>query len=258
MKNEKILNALDKVDEKFITASSPENTKKTKRSKVNVWVKWGAVAACLCLVAGIGVMNIDRGLSGGISESGAGVPQHGGTVPEGVDPVVASLAVIPAGVDLLDVADATSVSISEENARAVETLGNYIPNTLPEGCQYGAAGYYETTMKDGTRYHMLRITYDRGQSLVQVPKTENEENASETENVQKASEIVGDTAFLWMVWGHRPDTKLPVYQPEEVTVSLIEQQEGRVFYIDYEGVYVGVEQIDVSAEELLAVIESVK
>ena len=258
MKNEKLLNALEKVDEKFITASSPENTKKTKNAKINAWVKWGAVAACLCLVVGIGVMNIDRGLSGGIPESGGGVPQHGGTVPEGVDPIVASLAVIPAGVDLLDVADATSVSISEENARAVETLGNYIPNTLPEGCQYGAAGYYETTMKDGTRYHMLRITYDRGQSAVPVPKTENEESASETENVQKASEITGDTAFLWMVWGHRPDTDLPVYQPEEVTVSLIEQQEGRVFYINYDGVYVGIEQISVSAEELYAVIESIK
>lgn len=251
MKNEKILNALDKVDERFITASSPENTKKTKNAKVNAWVKWGAAAACLCLVVGIGVMNINRGLSGGISESGGGAPQHGGTVPEGVNPVVASLAVIPAGVDLLDVADATSVSISEEEARTVETLGSFIPNTLPEGCQYGAAGYYETTMKDGTRYHMLRITYDRGQSSVLVPETENEESAC-------ASEIAGDTAFLWMVLGHRLDTELPVYQPEEITVSLIEQQEGRVFYINYDGVYVGVEQISVSAEELLAVIESVK
>ena len=33
MKNEKLLNALEKVDEKFITASSPENTKKTKNAK---------------------------------------------------------------------------------------------------------------------------------------------------------------------------------------------------------------------------------
>ena len=104
MKNEKILNALDKVDEKFITASSPENTKKTKTSPKKAWVKWGVAAACLCLVAGIGVMNIDHGLSDGIPESGGGAPQLGGTVPEGVDPVVASLAVIPAGVDLLDVA----------------------------------------------------------------------------------------------------------------------------------------------------------
>ena len=249
MKNEKILNALDKVDEKFITASSPENTKKMKTSPKKAWVKWGVAAACLCLVAGIGVMNIDQGLSDGIPESGGGAPQLGGTVPEGVDPVVASLAVIPAGVDLLDVADATSVSIGEGDARAVETLGSFIPNILPEGCQYGVAGYYETTMKDGTRYHMLRITYDRGQSAVPIPKTENEESASE---------ITGDTAFLWMVWGHRPDTDLPIYQPEEISASLIEKQEGRVFYINYDGIYVGMEQISVSAEELYAVIESIE
>lgn len=254
MTQEKLYDVLGEINENYVEkALEPK-----KRTQGKSWVKWGAVAACLCLVAGIGVMNIDRGLSGGISEQGGGAPQHGGTMPEGVDPVVATLAVIPAGVDLLDVADATYVSISEENARAVETLGSYIPNTLLEGCQYGAVGYYETTMKDGTRYHMLRITYDRGQSAVPVPKTENEESASETENEQKASEIAGDTAFLWMVWGHRPDTDLPVYKPEEVTVSLIEQQEGRVFYIDYDGIYVGIEQISVSAEELYAVIKSIE
>ena len=253
MNRKDLYQSMNQIDDDIL-----ERSEVRKKKKSSVWMKWGAVAACLCLVVGIGVMNIDRGLSGGIPESGGGAPQHGGTVPEGVDPVVASLAVIPAGVDLLDVADATSVSISEEDARAVETLGSFIPNTLPEECQYGAAGYYETTMKDGTRYHMLRITYDRGQSAVPVPKSENEESASETENVQKASEIAGDTAFLWMVWGHRPDTDLSVYQPEEITVSLIEQQEGRVFYINYDGVYVGIEQISVSAEELFAVIETIE
>ena len=253
MNRKDLYQSMNQIDDDIL-----ERSEMRKKKKSSVWMKWGAVAACLCLVVGIGVMSIDRGISGGTPESGGGAPQLGGTVPEGVDPVVASLAVIPAGVDMLDVANATTVSISEEDARAVETLGSFIPNALPEGCQYGAAGYYETTLKDGTRYHMLRITYDRGQSAVPVPKTENGESASETESEQKASEFAGDTAFLWMVWGHRPDTDLPVYQPEEVTVSLIEQQEGRVFYINYDGVYVGIEQICVSAEELLAVIESVK
>ncbi len=232
-----------------ILERSEQNVKKSSFA----WMKWGAVAACLCLVAGIGVMNIDRGLSGKDSEQGSGVGGDlggvDGTIPEGVDPVVASLAVLPSDVDLLDVADATSVSISEEDARAVETLGDYIPNTLPAGCQYGVAGYYETTMKDGSGYHMLRITYNRGLASVSIPNTENE---------QSASEMLGDTAFLWMVWGHRPDTDLPVYQPEEITVSLIEQQDGRVFYVDYDGIYVGVEQISVSAGELFAVIESIE
>lgn len=232
-----------------ILERSEQNVKKSSFT----WMKWGAVAACLCLVAGIGVINIDRGLSGKDSEQGSGVGidmgGYVGAVPEGVDPVVASLAVLPAGVDLLDVADATSVSISEEDARAVETLGNYIPNALPAGCQYGVAGYYETTMKDGTGYHMLRITYNRGLASVSIPNIENE---------QSASEMLGDTAFLWMVWGHRPDTELSVYQPEEISASIIEKQEGGVFYIDYDGVYVGVSQMSISTEELLAVIESIE
>lgn len=237
-----------------------ERSEKNVKKNGFAWVKWGAVAACLCIVAAMGFMNMNRGLSDVGSEQGKGAGSeqgsvagndmggNDGVVPEGVDPIVASLAVRPAGVDLREVADATSVSISEEDARAVETLGDYIPNTLPEGCQYGTAGYYETTMKDGTRYHMLRITYDRGQISVPVPNTENE---------QKAFESAGDTAFLWMVWGHRPDTDLPVYQPEEVTVSLIEQQDGRLFYVDYGGIYVGVEQININTEELFAVIESI-
>ena len=226
------------------------------RKKKSGWLRWGAMAACLCLViTGVALWG-NLGQQGKIPEAGAGVggEEPGGMWPEGVDPVIASLAVIPAGVDLLDVADATSVSISEEDARAVEGLGAYIPSALPEGCYYGPAGYYETIMKDGTRYHMLRVTYESGEASVPAPEPE---NADETENAQMASATTGSTAFLWMVWGHRPDTDLPVYQPEELSASLIEQQEGRVFYIDYGGIYVGIGQSEISAEDLLAVIESI-
>ena len=78
---------------------------------------------------------------------------------------------------------------------------------------------------------MLRVTYESGEASVPAPVPE---------NAQMASATTGSTAFLWMVWGHRPNTDLPVYQPEEISASLIEQQEGRVFYIDYDGIYVGV------------------
>ena len=60
-----------------------------------------------------------------------------------------------------------------------------------------------------------------------------------------------------MVWGHRPDTDRPMYQPEDVSVSFIDQQGGSLFYIDYDGIYVGIERLDISAEELFAVIESI-
>lgn len=243
MKTPKMVEAMSYIDDDLVSGA----INSTKRKKAG-WMKWGAMAACLCLViAGAVMWTHNPGLSGNPPHSAAG-PELGGTVPEGVDPVMASVAIIPAGADLLDVADATSVSINEEDARAVEDLGVYIPNTLPEGCRYGKAAYSETTMKDGTRYHMIRVTYESGEASVPAPVPENAETASE---------MTGSTAFLWMVWGHRPDTDLPVYQPEEVSASLIEQQEGRVFYIDYDGIYVGVEQLEISAAELFAVIESI-
>ena len=49
MKEDRILNVLGKVDEKYIKEADPEV--KAKR-KAQVWTKWGAMAACLCLVVG--------------------------------------------------------------------------------------------------------------------------------------------------------------------------------------------------------------
>lgn len=251
MKTPKMVDAMNYIDDDLVSGAITY----TKKKK-NTWAKWGAIAACLCLVVAVaalwsngpGMSNGNPVGAGGIDE-GAGVPGGDGMWPEGVDPVVASVAVIPAGADLRDVADATSVSISEEDARALENLGTYIPNTLPEGCRYGRAAYYETIMKDGMRYHMLRVTYESGQASAPAPVPE---------NAEIASEMTGNTAFLWMVWGHYPDTSRPVYQPEEVSASLIDQQNGGVFYIDYDGIYVGVEQLDISAEDLFAVIESIR
>lgn len=245
MKTPKMVEAMSYIDDDLVSDAITYTRKKTRS-----WLKWGAMAACLCLViTGVSLWG-NLGQQGKIPEAGAGVggEDSGGVWPEGVDPVIASVAVIPAGVDLLDVADAITVSISEEDARAVEGLGAYLPSALPEGCRYGKAAHYRTMMKDGTEYQLLRVTYESGEASVP---------ASVPENAETASEMTGSTAFLWMVWGHRPDTDLPVYQPEEVSASLIEQQEGRVFYIDYDGIYVGVEQLEISAAELFAVIVSI-
>jgi len=53
MKEERILNVLGKVDEKYIKEADPEV--KAKR-KPPVWTKWAAMAACLCLVIGAVIM----------------------------------------------------------------------------------------------------------------------------------------------------------------------------------------------------------
>lgn len=245
MKTPKMVEAMNYIDDDLVSGAIT-CTRKKKSGRL----LWGTMAACLCLViTGVALWS-NLGQQGKIPEIGAGGggEDSGGVWPEGVDPVIASVAVIPAGVDLLDVADAVSISISEEDARAVEGLGAYLPSMLPEGCRYGKAGHYRTMMKNGTEYQMLRVTYESGEASVPAPMPE---------NAQMTSATTGSTAFLWMVWGHRPDTDLPVYQPEEVSVPLIEQQEGRVFYIDYDGIYVGVEQLEISAADLFAVIESI-
>lgn len=252
MRGREMLETIENLNPAYIEAAA----EKPKAKKAG-WLKWGAMAACLCLViAGVALWG-NLGQHGKIPEAGAGVGRgdHGASVPggdgmwpEGVDPVVASVAVIPTGVDLLDVADAISVPISEEDARAVEGLGAYLPSELPEDCRYGKAAHYRTMMKDGTEYQMLRVTYERGEAPIPAPIPENAESANE---------MTGNTAFLWMVWCHRPDTDRPMYQPEDVSVSFIDQQGGSLFYIDYDGIYVGIERLDISAEELFAIIESI-
>ena len=279
MKKEEFCELLSDIDEKYVREARGER----KAAKRSMWIRWSAVAACLCLVmagaalwkkggslgnwseknggqgedpvaGGAGVYTGDLYENGGGSDLGEAAPGGDGMWPEGVDPVVASLAVLPAGVELANVADATVISVSKTEARALEGLGAYIPDTLPEGCRYGKAGYYETTMKDGTRYHMLRVTYECGAISVPVLSPGNE---GENEPEQSASEALGQTAFVWMVWGHRPDTDLPIYQPDEVTAALIAQQEGSTFYIDCGDVYVGISPMEISAEDMLAVIQSV-
>ena len=279
MKKEKFCELLSDINEKYVLEARTDR----RAAKRSIWIRWSAVAACLCLImvgaslwknggslgnwsekngdqredpvaGGAGVYTGELYENGGRSEGGDPAPGGEGLWPEGVDPVVASVAVLPAGAELVNVADATVVSVSETEARTLEGLGAYIPDTLPEGCRYGKAGYYETTMKDGTRYHMLRVTYECGAISVPVSFPENE---GENEAEQGASEMLGHTAFVWMVWGHRPDTNLPIYQPDEVTAALIAQQEGSTFYIDCGDIYVGISSMEISAEDMLAVIQSV-
>lgn len=49
MKNERLLNAIGKIDDDMISNAAQD----TKAKKKHSWGKWGAMAACLCLVAAI-------------------------------------------------------------------------------------------------------------------------------------------------------------------------------------------------------------
>jgi len=68
MKNERLIDALEKVDEDLIMEAAPGNKPPKKKAKTTAWVKWGAMAACAVVIVGIGIPFIfsgDRDLSGG-------------------------------------------------------------------------------------------------------------------------------------------------------------------------------------------------
>ena len=75
-------------------------------------------------------------------------------------------------------------------------------------------------MKNGTRYHMIRVTYESGQSTAPAPVTED----------GQAVTTAGNTVFLWIVYGHRPDTDRPIYQPDDVTAQVLDQIGDGMFY----------------------------
>ena len=54
MKNERLLNALEKIDEDLIAEAAPGNKPPRKKEKIMVWVKWGAMAACTLVIVGVG------------------------------------------------------------------------------------------------------------------------------------------------------------------------------------------------------------
>lgn len=52
MKEERILNILGQVDEKYIEEAAPvEKVKRKSKKLARGWMKWGSLAACFCLVA---------------------------------------------------------------------------------------------------------------------------------------------------------------------------------------------------------------
>lgn len=233
MSKDNVIDSLGRIDDDMIRGVEALRRKR-KRSG---WIRWGTMAACLCLVIASAVMwnqfsSQEKPAEGAVS---SGNDALACVWPEGIDPEIAMVAVYPAGAELADVADAISISISEAEARSIANLGIYLPSTLPEGCRYALGGHFRTMMKDGTEYQMIRLTYERGADSV----------------------LTGDTAFIWMVWNYLPDSEYPVYSPEELSESQIDQQDAPVFYIDYGGIYVGIEKLDISAGELYALTEAI-
>lgn len=170
--------------------------------------------------------------------------------PEGIDPIVASVAVFPGDqYTIYDVEDATITSLTQEEAYAFEPLGAYLPMELPEGYSFYNATLYETTMKDGTKFYMLRTGYSKG-SQPDLPAVIDGETG---ESIVSGT---GNEPFILFPMNYKPDVK-GIFDAGKITVRDIEKKGGSVFHVSYGDIYMGISPYHyVSAEDFLTMIQA--
>ena len=201
MTNEKLYEAIGDISDKKI-----KEAKQVRKAKQPIWLKWGAMAACLCLVISSVTL-----LSRKYNSPNAGSEYGLGGVGSETN---YSVWVGPATVKAEDVASAEVVSLTESEAMS-NPLAEYLPKELPDGFHYGRGSIYNTVMKDGTQYNMLRVEYVSGT----IPEQQFSEDGGA---IAPAPETIGDL-FTICVMNYEPETKNNIYSSiDEITVSLFE------------------------------------
>lgn len=249
MKNDKIIASWNKIkpsdsaNERMLTAILERNRSvQNGKDKVNYMSKTKkilipAIACLALLIAVTGIVGTNLNWFDGKTDAGAGVDGTvvpGGCLPEGIDPIVASVAVYPADRRLSDIADATLNEISEAEAHSAFELGAYLPSAVPESYQFKAASIYETTMKDGTKYHLLRVIYATGDS--------NNENMAPVDE------------FTVQLTDFQPNTEKTIYTVDTLPNDLSEKG---LLHIAWGDVYVGIDTGDLTRDEVLSVLNSI-
>jgi hypothetical protein len=232
MKKEEFSEVLGDINENYV-----KEAETVKKSRKPAWVKWGAMAACICLViAGSAVL-----LNQNIQTPDAG---NGGGATDGAGNYSVSVAVYPASENIENVASAEVVSLTEGEALS-NKLAEHLPKQLPDGFHYGQGMIYNTVMNDGTQYNLLRVEYISGTTPEQQFIADGE--------VIPDSEETGDL-FTVYVLDYEPETKYHIYSSvEEVTLKLLE--ESGAVYIRSEECYIGV---FVESAEPAIVLEALK
>lgn len=248
MKVESILEAIGTINDDAV-----QDARLYKRPRCGKALKWGAMVACfglLITVTALILPSILREPSGGPNISGGGVAASGEHT-EGVDPIIESMAVYPATEDIRDVEDATIESIDRTAAYEMPGLGNYLPAELPADYHFDKASLYETTMKNGTKYHLLRVTYNTGNDEITIAPADADGGVSAPDpNLLGAS-------FSILVMDYKPGTNKVIYSFENLQEYLENKDDNEIFHFIYEDVYIGISPDDLSAEELLNVVNSI-
>lgn len=227
MKKEDMFEVLNDIDDEYIEQAEKKSAKKT-------WVKWAGLAACLCLVIA-GVFAVFKP-----SEAGAGVDAGGANMD--VETGIYSIAVFPPYESEENVADAQIVTLSETEAYSFETLGAALPTELPEGYSYQSGYLYDTTMDDGTKYYLLRVTFADGPAP--------EEIVTEDGGVMLPAEFPNE--FIVTVTNYQPVENIELYASGDIGDTDIND----IWFSNGEEVYCAVEAYDLSADDVTIVFES--
>ncbi len=233
MNNERLYEAMGNISEKHINAAHAFKAKKKP-----MWVKWGAMAACLCLLAaGITVISQHD-----FSKPGAG--EYGDTYG---DAGSYSVAVFPASENIADVDSAEVVSLTESEALE-HALAKHLPGELPDGFHYGRGSVYNTVMKDGTQYNMLRVEYISGT----IPEQQfTEDGGAIASDLDAMGEL-----FISCVMNYEPQTGIGIYSSNEAVTQSILDENGAV-YIRFGDCYVGVFVETANPETVLEALKSI-
>lgn len=242
MTNEKILDAIGGINEKAV-----QDAKTYKRPKSKRWFRWGAMAACLCLLV-CGTFFYQQYLQKTSEPVGGQGAAPGGLFPDGVDPITYSIAVYPATENIEDVASAEVISLTESEVMN-NSLAKHLPEHLPSDFHFSKASVYNTIMKDGMQYNMLRVQYTTG-AISEQHYTE------DGEVIAANPEETGDL-FTVCVMNYEPNTGKTIYSSiEDVTVSSFES--GKSACIRLDGCYVSVFPETADPAAIFEALKSIK
>lgn len=150
-----------------------------------------------------------------------------------------SVACFPAGRTIDEVENATCIGVSKNSLNDVNDLCDYVPSYTPSPYYWEVAGLYETTMKDGTIYRMLKITYITGN---------NDNTIDDTNDVLN---------YCISVCNFKPDIS-DLFDSENINDGVLSQiYEKDIFSIKYENHYIIIEPVLLSKDETIKIINSI-
>lgn len=258
-KTKKFSDAMGTIDSRYIEDAAEYSVKKT--STHLLWTATAAACLCVATVAGVIAMTVGERGGNDAGETGRNAVLYGTEKvdggggndaperPAGVDgevDVMKSIAVYPGYESFDNVAGATLDEISEDGAYA-HALGKYLPDELPDGYMFEKASIYETEMKDGTKYHMLRVCY--------AMEDEQMQTVPSTEEYEAAAPVCGE--FVVFVMDYEPKSDR-IYSPDELDETLCERLDGGTFIINVSGdAYVGISPYSLDHDDAAALVRSV-